>query len=249
MRVGATLGQLSPGRPPELVAWARHLVDAGFESLWVPQIIGRGYLVPDQFVALAAAAVATEGVELGTATIQVPLHHPAALAHRILSLQLVCGDRLTIGLSPGSTETDYAALDRDFSSRFDTFRSSVARLRRLLDDGRDEDADIAPAFLAHRPPLLLGTWGKNVERAAREFDGWLASGHRRSVDEIVEALGRFRAAGGRRAIVCAVRVADDSDLDPTADALHRYAAAGFDDAVVVIEPGGPAPERVRALYP
>ena len=67
--------------------WAKRLVDAGFESLWVPQIIGRGYLVPDPFVTLAAAAAATEGVELGTATVQVPLHHPADLAHRVLSLQ------------------------------------------------------------------------------------------------------------------------------------------------------------------
>ena len=250
MRLGATLAHLSAAPPRPIAAWARQLVDAGFESLWVPELIGRGSLLPDPFVTLAVAATATEGVELGTATVQVPLHHPADLAHRILSLQTVCGDRLTMGLSPGSTAIDFATLDRDYAARFQTFRDNVARLRVLLTDGRDDRADLAPAeLLTGRPPLLLGSWGANVERAAREFDGWLASGYRRTTDQSIAALSRFRAAGGRRAIVCAVQVDGQDDLGPTGEALHRYAAAGFDDAVVLIGPTGPTPEQVRALYP
>ena len=41
----------------------------------------------------------------------------------------------------------------------------------------------------------------------------------------------------------------ETDLGRTGALLHRYAEAGFDDAVVLIEPGGPDPERVRALLP
>jgi alkanesulfonate monooxygenase SsuD/methylene tetrahydromethanopterin reductase-like flavin-dependent oxidoreductase (luciferase family) len=250
MRLGATLAHLSPGPPYPIAEWARRLVGAGFESLWTPEIIGRGSLVPDPFVTLAVAATATEGVELGTATVQVPLHHPAELAHRILSLAPVCGDRLTLGLSPGSTAADYAALDRDHATRFRVFRRNVARLRGLLADGRDADADLAPPeSAADGVPLLLGSWGANVERAAREFDGWLASGYRTTADEIVAAHARYRAAGGRRAIVCAVPLAASTDLGAAREDLRRYAEAGFDDAVVLIEPGGPDPERARALYP
>ena len=250
MRLGATLAHLSPAPPLPIAALARRLVDSGFESLWVPQILGRGTLVPDPFVTLAVAATATEGVELGTATVQVPLHHPADLAHRMLSLQFVCGARLTLGLSPGSTDTDFATLDRDYAARFRTFQQNVARLRVLLSDGRDERADLAPAdVLVGRPPLLLGSWGANVERAAREFDGWLASGYSRTPDAIIASHQRFRAAGGKRAIVCAIRLSSDDDLGPTGEALHRFADAGFDDAVVLIEPAGPSPEQVRALYP
>ena len=202
MRLGATLAQLSPGPPMPIADWAKRLVDTGFESLWVPQLIGRGTFVPDPFVTLAVAATATEGVELGTATVQVPLHHPADLAHRILSLLLVCGDRLTLGLSPGSTDTDFAALDRDYPARFPPSEQNVARLRVLLADGRDERADLAPAGVINgRPPLLLGSWGANVDRAAREFDGWLAAGtppdagadHRRAPT----VPGRRRQAGDR----------------------------------------------------
>lgn len=252
MRLGATLVHLCAAPPFPVVSWAKRLVDAGFESLWAPQLIGRGPLVPDPLVTLAAAAVATEsaGVEVGTATVQVPLHHPADLAHRIVSLRLVCGDRLTLGLSPGSTPTDFGTLDRDYATRFSAFRTNAARLRVLLDDGRDDRADLAPpGLVGPRPPLLLGSWGANVERAAREFDGWLASGLRRPPEDIIAAHRRFRAAGGRRAIVCAVRLASVADLGPVGDTLHRYADAGFDDAVVLLQPGGPDPERARALFP
>lgn len=234
MKLGAYLAHLGSGPPYDVASWARRLVDAGFESLWMPQIIGRSGFVPDPFVALAAAAVAAPDVEIGTATVQVPLHHPADLAHKIRSLQLVCGNRLVMGLSPGSTQTDYALLDRDFRSRFRTFDENVARLRDLLP---------AP------PPFLLGSWGANVDKAARHFDGWLASAYRRTPDQILEAQSRFRAVGGERAIVCAIPLTNSADLDLVGNQLHRYAEGGFDDAVVVIEPGGADPEKVRALLP
>ncbi len=249
MRLGATLAHLFPAPPLAIARWAERLVGEGFESLWIPQVVGRGFFVPDPFVTLAVAATATEDVELGTATLQVPLHHPADLAHRILSLMSVCGDRFTLGVSPGSTATDFETFDRDHAGRFRTFERDVARLRVLLTQGGDEGADLAPADIAGRPPMLLGSWGANVERAARDFDGWLAAASRRSAEEIIEAHGRYRAAGGRRAIVCAIRLASTDDLAPTRDALQRYAEAGFDDAVVLIEPGGPDPGAVRALFP
>jgi hypothetical protein len=49
--------------------------------------------------------------------------------------------------------------------------------------------------------------------------------------------------------VCAIPLDSRDDLEPTGEVLRRYARAGFDDAVVVIGPGGPDPEEVRALFP
>jgi alkanesulfonate monooxygenase SsuD/methylene tetrahydromethanopterin reductase-like flavin-dependent oxidoreductase (luciferase family) len=250
VRLGATLAHLSDAPPYPVAQWSDRLVTAGFESLWTPHVIGRGSLVPDPFVVLATAAATTQGVELGTATIQVPLYHPADLAHRVLSLMAVCGDRLTLGVSPGSTETDFVALDKDHAARFPTFYRNTARLRVLLADGRDDHADLSRASVAgRRPALLLGSWGANVGRAARDFDGWLASGYRRTPDQIIAAHDRYRAAGGSRAIVCAIPLNSNDDLEPTGEVLRRYARAGFDDAVVLIGPSGPDPEDVRALLP
>lgn len=75
MRLGATLAHLSDAPPYPVAGWARRLAGAGFAHLWAPEIIGRGRLVPDPFVALAVAAGATDGVGLSTGTVQVPLHH------------------------------------------------------------------------------------------------------------------------------------------------------------------------------
>jgi alkanesulfonate monooxygenase SsuD/methylene tetrahydromethanopterin reductase-like flavin-dependent oxidoreductase (luciferase family) len=252
VRLGATLAHLSPGPPVAVAEWARCLVGEGFESLWIFQVIGRGYLVPDPFVTLAVAATATAttdgGVEVGTATVQVPLHHPADLAHRMLSLQAVCGDRLSLGVSPGWNEADFATFDRDHAARFRTFEENLVRLRVLLAHGRDERADLAPAP-PRTPPLLLGSWGANVDKAARQFDGWLASADRRTPDQMIAAHERYRAAGGRRAMVCTIRLDGEEDLGPVGEQLRRYAEAGFDDAIVVIGRDGPDPARVRALLP
>ncbi|MHA3701455.1 LLM class flavin-dependent oxidoreductase [Jatrophihabitans sp. YIM 134969] len=232
MRLGATLVHFADAPPFETVPWAQRLEAAGFESLWTSHVIGRATFVPDPFVTLAAAAAVTREVEIGSATVQVPLFHPADLAHRVRSLQAVCGDRLTLGVSPGSTDLDFRLLDRDHATRFRVFRENVARLRTLLPDP---------------PDLLLGTWGHNVERAATEFGGWLVSGHRVSDDAMVAALERFRAAGGRRAVVCTLPVG--RDLDATAARIRTLADAGFDDAVLLFEPGGPGPEEARTLLP
>lgn len=248
MRLGATLVHLDDADPFPVAPWARRLVAAGFESLWTPHIVGRGPLVPDPFTTLAVAATATDGVELGTATVQLPLLHPADVAHRVLSLQAQCGDRLTLGVSPGSTEADYLTMEREYASRFATFRRHAERLRTLLADGEDDRARLGPAP-ARRPDLLLGSWGANVERAAREFDGWLASGFRTTPDEIVRAHERYRAAGGRRAVVCAVPVGDRGDLQALRHTLHRYAGAGVDDAVLLFSPGGATPEEARTVFP
>jgi hypothetical protein len=113
----------------------------------------------------------------------------------------------------------------------------------------DEHADLTPAVAGARPTLLLGSWGANAERAARDFDGWLASGYRRTPDQILAAHERYRAAGGRRAIVCAIPLESRDDLELVGEVLRRYAHAGFDDAVVLIGPSGPDPEEVRALLP
>ncbi|WP_328646922.1 LLM class flavin-dependent oxidoreductase [Amycolatopsis sp. NBC_00348] len=144
--MGATLAHLTPGPPIAVAEWAKRLVGNGFESLWTPQVIGRGFFVPDPFVTLAVAATATEGVELGTATVQVPLHHPAELAHRIRSLRSVCGDRLTLGVSPGSTDLDYAHLDRDYTALPDLPREPAA----AAESARPRAAPTAPRLVGHQ---------------------------------------------------------------------------------------------------
>ncbi|MYE24197.1 MAG: LLM class flavin-dependent oxidoreductase [Gammaproteobacteria bacterium] len=103
MRLGALLGPVTGNSPPDFLAeQARTYANAGFDSLWSAQALGRGFMLPDPFVALSVAATAAD-VEIGTAVVQAPLYDPMDLAHRVFSLQQICGDRLTMGLGAGST--------------------------------------------------------------------------------------------------------------------------------------------------
>ena len=95
--------------------------------------------------------------------------------------------------------------------------------------------------------MLFGSWGRGVERAAAEFDGWIASGAYRTVDEVCSAMESYTAAGGGRAVVSTIQISGQTDLGEMREKLARWQEAGFDDAVVMLLPGAPAPERIRPL--
>jgi alkanesulfonate monooxygenase SsuD/methylene tetrahydromethanopterin reductase-like flavin-dependent oxidoreductase (luciferase family) len=249
MRLGALLGPIADAsNATALAEQARGFAAAGFTSLWSPQAIGRGFMLGDPFVTLSVAAAVTEAVEIGTAVVQVPLYHPVDLAHRVFSLRQICGDRLILGVGAGSSEPDFAAFSRDYAARFKNFDDGVIALRSLFATGRLGDVDLSPwpATMAG-PPLYLGSWGKGVLRAAAEFDGWIASANYRTPDQVVAALARYRQAGGGRAIVSTIQIPRGADLGELKAKLDRFAAAGFDDAVVMILPGGPDPATIRKL--
>jgi alkanesulfonate monooxygenase SsuD/methylene tetrahydromethanopterin reductase-like flavin-dependent oxidoreductase (luciferase family) len=249
MRLGALLGPVvDAGDAKCLADQAKMFAGEGYTSLWSAQAIGRGFMVTDPFVALAAAAAVTDGVELGTAVLQVPLYHPMDLAHRVFSLQQLSGNRFIFGVGAGSTESDFNAYGREFTSRFSDFNASLEVLRQIFTSGGIGDNQLSPwPQIEGGPPIYYGTWGKGVVRAANEFDGWIASGHYRSVDEVCAALEKYRAAGGGRAIVSTLQVGADTDLGEFGDKLQRFAAAGFDDAVVMLLPGAPSPAEIRKL--
>ncbi|MFU8814404.1 MAG: hypothetical protein ACNA7W_03600 [Pseudomonadales bacterium] len=76
-----------------------------------------------------------------------------------------------------------------------------------------------------------------------------ASAHYRTVDEVCAAIARYRQCGGGRCVISTIQVSAGTDLGELRDKLDRFAEAGFDDAVVMILPGGPAPAVVRAMVP
>ena len=249
MRMGAILGIFAdPSRSDALVDQIGSLTGAGFDSLWAAHGVGRGFMHPDPLVVLATAAAVTDDVELGTAVVQSPLYHPMDLAHRVLTLQQLAGDRLILGIGAGSTEQDFRAYGLDYSNRFNAFDASADALSEIFRTGQHGTSDLSPwPAMTARPKLFFGTWGKGVERAAQEFDGWIASANYRSVDQVVAAHERYRASGGGRAVVSTIQIGADTDLGELKEKLHRFAEAGFDDAVVLIQPGGPDPEVVRGL--
>lgn len=99
MRIGLMIGPETGqyrDKVARLLADAESAEQAGFSSIWVPQ-------VPDDFDALTAIALmgqVTSSIELGTAVMPIQTRHPVAMAQQALSNQAVCEGRFTLGLGP-----------------------------------------------------------------------------------------------------------------------------------------------------
>ncbi len=249
MRMGILFGPILDGANTNALTEQVHAyVGAGFDSIWSAQAIGRGFLMSDPLMALAVAANLSDKVELGTGILQLPLYHPMELAHRIFTLHQMCGDRLILGVGAGSTQADYDAYGRDYPGRFKAFNETLATLREIFETGGTGGSNHKPwPAVQGGPKMVYGTWGKGVARAAKEFDGWIASGMHRTPDEVCAVAPEYRAAGGKRAIVTTINVSGETDLGKLKVDLDQYAEAGFDDAVILPLPGIPPLDQVRKL--
>lgn len=249
MKLGALLGPvMDPQNANALTDQAKELEREGYDSIWSAQAMGRGFMITDPFVALSAAAAVTNKVEIGTAILQLPHYHAAELAQRVFSLMQLCGDRFTFGVGAGSTEADFGISGADFQTRFKAFNKDLASLRTYFETGTENGVDLAPwPTVKGGPPIIYGTWGKGVARAAKEFDGWIASGMHRTVDDLSVAIKDYRAAGGKRAIVTTIQLSQATDIKQTQDLLQQYKDLGFDDAVVMFLPGAPSAAEVRKV--
>ncbi len=175
MRIGLMIGP-EKGRYPmkvaRLVADAEAAEQAGFHSIWVPQL-------PGDFDALTAIALmgrATDRVELGTAVLPIQTRHPVAMAQQALSNQAVCEGRFTLGLGPSHhwIVEDMLGLSYDKPARqvrdyLEVLNAAFAgpgpvdvendsyRVHNPLDV-----TDIAtPVLLAALAPVMLRTAGKH----------------------------------------------------------------------------------------
>jgi alkanesulfonate monooxygenase SsuD/methylene tetrahydromethanopterin reductase-like flavin-dependent oxidoreductase (luciferase family) len=232
----------------DLAGSARRIEDAGFDGAWVFDAINRGFPLPDPLMALAVAGSVTHSIELGTCVLQLGLRPPAELAARVMTAHLVCGSRLSIGVGAGSTEADFRACGVDFAERRQRFDTALDVIPRLLAGEEVDGVALTPwpATLGG-PRVLIGTWARGdlIRRAANEFDGWIASAAKGG--RLPEGIARYRAAGGRRALVTNITVdltGPDTPPDPAApftlhcsprqarDRLKWLADQGYDDVIL-----------------
>ena len=262
MRLGVTMPR------ENFVAAARLVERLGFDSFWAFDAISRGFILPDPLIAVSLAASVTERLTVGTCVLQVPLRRPVELAHRILTAHLVCGGRLLLGVGAGSTKADFDAVGVDFATRMQALDEALALMRRLWRGEQVGPANLTPWPAAvGGPPVLIGSWsGKQwIPRAARDFDGWIASAAKTSYATLADGIRRYRDAGGKRAIVTNIAadldqpddaMPDDGPFHLRCDArtaatrLKRLADLGFDDAILVPRAHSSAAlAGLRALLP
>ena len=212
--------------------WAE---EAGLSSAWIPQI-------PDDFDALTAAGMVgsrTARIEVGTAVVPVQPRHPIALAQQALSVQAVCGGRLSLGLGV----SHHWIIDEMLGLRYERPAAVMRAYLDVLDPALrgpgpiDVENDL---FRVHNPlditdlaptPVLIAALGPVMLRLAGErTDGtllWMAD-ERAIGSHVAPIITRAAQGAGRPAprIVAGIPVCLclDDEIDAAVIRTNRILA-------------------------
>ena len=239
---------MHPGAEPRghsldrIANYVRRIEAAGFPGIWVTDSLGRGRATLDPIVALGALAAVTRRVELGTAVLQVSLRHPVDLAHRVQSVQALSGNRLRLGVGSGSTQADFDLFGADYAHRFRTLMTSLDTMRRTWRGEPVNGGTLTPwPGSEGGPPILLGAWRNPrwITYAAKQCQGWIASGPYSSWEDLENGMRIYREAGGANAVLanCSVDLAQR----PESAELAKLASVNF------ICPPDEARERIKRV--
>lgn len=172
-RVG--LSVVPAADPAALVATLVEIERAGVDHIWV----GGPPWNPDLLVTLAAAAMRTTHLKLGTAIVQVFSRHPVLLAQQALSLNALAPGRVRLGLGTSSPEFAKSVYGIEMSAPLAYLREYLQVLRPLLQQGevhhqgRYFTVDASRQASAQMP-LFIAALGPGAFRLAGEVsDGAL----------------------------------------------------------------------------
>ena len=96
----------------------------GFDSLWVPDHFTQmtresevGETSLEAYTTLAALAVVTSTLRLGTSVTSVTHRHPPILAKQIVTIDVISGGRAVLGIGWGWSESEHKAYGLHFPRR------------------------------------------------------------------------------------------------------------------------------------
>jgi len=253
-------------QPTEL---ARLAEQHGFESLWFPEHthipVSRDTSYPaggelpdeyrriyDPFVALAAAAAATERLLVGTGVCLIIERDPITTAKEVATIDRVSGGRFLFGVGAGWNREEMANHGTEPRTRFSLMRERIEAMKEIWTreeaayHGRHVDFEPIwswpkPVQEPHPPVIVGGNSDGALDRVVDLADGWIPNPETRlsELGDRIADLQRRAAAAGRERIPVTFYA-----VKPEPEALRRYARAGVDRAVFYL-PSGP-PDQVRA---
>jgi probable F420-dependent oxidoreductase len=185
-------------RPDEL---GRALEARGFESFWAPEhthipvsrrtpFPGGGELpreyssTLDPFVALMAAAAATQKLRVGTGICLVIERDPITTAKEVASLDLLSNGRMLFGIGGGWNAEEMENHGTTFKTRWRLLRERVVAMKEIW---TKDEAEYHGEFVKFdriwswpkpvqkpHPPILMGGFGPTTFDRVIEFgDGWM----------------------------------------------------------------------------
>jgi len=202
MKIGLCLPYMKAGLTREdYHAWFRHIDQGPFHSLSCGErIIGPTY---DMRILLAAAATATERVEINATLYVLPMHNAVRAAKEIATLDVMSGGRLTVTVGYGGREPDYRAVGAEYAGRHARMDQQVAAMKSIWSQQPPfEGVDpVGPVPVQPGGPrILTGAMGpKGMARSARWADGvfaWSGNGEQAELESTLQmADAAWREAG------------------------------------------------------
>ncbi len=213
-----TRGLLLKDGPPTnadlVIRLARQAESGGLDSVWVgDSLTAKVRLEP--LAVLAAVAVCTDRVRLGTAVLLAALRHPVLLAQTVATVDLISRGRLVIGAGVGGAFNDEQV--REWQAAGVPPRQRAGRLEEIIQVVQQLGAGRPVTFsgryfsldgvvMEPRPvqpggvPILLATHGRakqdaQVARAARLGNGVISISD--TPQEYAELVHRVREAAAR----------------------------------------------------
>lgn len=161
MRFGILLPHFSSQSTRErLFDFAPRLEKLGYDSVWVRDNLGfkpHGFELPgsrfvDPFVTLTAVAARTTRIGLGTAVL-TPFRHPAVTAQLVGSLTYLAGERVELGVGPGTPRRPWELVGIPFEQRIRLCREMVEVIRGVAQsDEFSYDGEITRLVDFHLDP-------------------------------------------------------------------------------------------------
>jgi probable F420-dependent oxidoreductase len=210
---GINIGPCAAGQAAVQVAQAAEA--AGFESVWTgehvvlpdpqatPSPLPPQTPILDPAVTLAALAVTTTRLRLGTGIIILPQRNPVVLAKELTSVDVLSGGRLIFGLGIGYLKAEFDALGAPFEHKGARALEHLEAMLALWTaeqpayEGRfvsfsGIDAQPRPVQRPHPPIVIGGRTPPAFRRAVQHGNGWY--GFSLDLAETTECLAGLRSA-------------------------------------------------------
>ncbi len=183
---------------------AQEAEQAGFDTV----TIGHHHFMPgnmaDPLTFLAAVAVRTSTVRVGTGIFQLAVHNPVRVAEQVATIDQLSGGRVSLGVGLGWWPVEYEVQGSQFRTRGARLEEALTILRLVWEkentsfDGRfysfpELTVHPRPVQRPHPPLWVAGVADAAVERAARLGDEWLC-GPVQSLAKAQSCLEIYRAA-------------------------------------------------------
>ena len=257
MDLGVPLGRLHPSQHLPVTLLAEEL---GFESVWASEhlvfpavMTGSPHAgsdhppvepttpLYDPFAYLAFLAARTDRIRVGTYVYNVGLRHPFLTARGAVTVDVLSGGRLELGVGSSWLAQEWEAVGLEFRGRGRRVDEAIEVVKRLwaerVIEHHGEHFDFAPVVFEPKPvqhpgpPLLVGGEADvALRRAARLGDGWMGMVHDlESARPSIERLRELLAAEGRDP--AGFRICLSAEVE-TRDDVERWRDLGVSRLIV-----------------